>query len=220
MTKIEKFITAHAAAAAALLLAGLLGLDRIVAEYVLGSGYQSAWLFSAGTTFLDTITGKEISKFLVGLVLCGFALALLVPARTRAIGRSTLFVGLVQLLGTLLTGVSKNLFGRLRPFQLLESGDWSNAWFVDGSAFPSGHAGFYFGLFMPLAYLFPRWRWPLMLTPWFIAVARVNANDHFISDVAASIVMVAVLTLIIARLTKQRRSPDGRFEPVSLHGTA
>jgi hypothetical protein len=40
---------------------------------------------------------------------------------------------------------------------------------------------------MLLAYLFPRWRWPLMLVPWFIATARVNANDHFISDVAASI---------------------------------
>lgn len=68
--------------------------------------------------------------------------------------------------------------------------------------------GILFGLFMPLAYLFPRWRWPLMLTPWFIAVARINANDHFISDVAASIVLVGVITLILAGLTKQRKGPN------------
>lgn len=204
MTRSEKFIILHIAVGATLLIAGLLGLDRTTAEYLHRSGLENLWIFSAGTSLLDTITGKEMSKFLIGLALSGCALVLMAPSRTRALGWSILFVGLVQLLGTLLTGVSKNFFDRLRPFQLLESGDWGHAWFVDGTAFPSGHAGFYFGLFMPLAYLFPRWRWPLMLTPWFIAIARVNANDHFVSDVAASIVFVGALTLILAKMTKQR----------------
>ena len=220
MTRSEKLIALHIAIGAVLLVAGLLGLDRATAEYLHGSGHEGLWIFNAGTSLLNTISGKEISKFLIGFVLSGCALVLMAFSRTRALGWSALFVGLVQLLGTLLTGVSKNVFGRLRPFQLLESGDWSNVWFVGGSAFPSGHAGFYFGLFMPLAYLFPRWHWPLMLAPWFIAIARVNANDHFVSDVAASIIFVGALTLILAKMTKQREGPNNSFKPTPLRGAA
>jgi membrane-associated phospholipid phosphatase len=220
MTRSEKLIALHITVGAALLIVGLLALDRTAAEYLHRSGHEGLWIFNAGTSLLDTITGKEISKFLIGFILLGGSLVLMISSRTRTLGWSVLFVGLVQLLGTLLTGVSKNAFGRLRPFQLLESGDWSNAWFVGGSAFPSGHAGFYFGLFMPLAYLFPRWRWPPMLTPWFIAIARVNANDHFISDVAASIAFVGVLTLILAKVTKQREGPNNSFKPKPLRGSA
>ena len=203
MTRNDRFIALHIAAGLIVLLAGLLGLDRAIAESLHNSGWQDAWLFSQGTAFLDAISGKEVSKFLVGLLLTGGAIILLARAKTRLAGRSVLFAGTVQLLGTLVTGVSKNAFGRLRPFQLLESGDWSHAWFVGGSSFPSGHAGFYFGLFLPLAYLFPRWRWPLMVTPWFIAVARVNANHHYASDIAASVVLVGIITLICAPLVNR-----------------
>jgi membrane-associated phospholipid phosphatase len=203
MTRIDRFVGFHIAAGVVVLLAGLLGLDQAIAESLHSSGWEDAWLFRQGTVFLDTITGKEISKFLVGFLLIGGSIVLLASAQTRLAGGSILFAGAVQLFGTLVTGVSKNAFGRLRPFQLIESGDWSHAWFVGGSSFPSGHAGFYFGLFLPLAYLFPRWRWPLMLTPWFIAVARVNANHHFVSDVAASVVLVGIITLLCATLTKR-----------------
>jgi membrane-associated phospholipid phosphatase len=55
-------------------------------------------------------------------------------------------------------------------------------------------------LFLPLAWLLPRWRWPLVVIPWFIAVARVDANHHFISDVGVSIAMAALLTLALARV--------------------
>jgi membrane-associated phospholipid phosphatase len=219
MTKSDKLIVFHVIIAVALTLAGLFGLDRVVAEYLHSSAYEGLPIFVNGTAFLDIVTGKEISKFLVGSLLMGCALVLLISARTRALAWSAMFVGLVQILGTLLTGVSKNVFGRLRPFQLIESGDWPHGWFVGGSAFPSGHAGFYFGLFMPLAYLFPRWQWPLMLVPWFIAIARVNANDHFISDIAASIVTVGLLTLLIARLTKHRMAPNNSFKPNPLRGS-
>jgi len=204
MTARERFQGWHLAVAAALLVAGLLGVDRAVAVYFHESGHQGAWLFVQGTILFDTVTGKDVSKFLLGLALVIVALVLLLVPKTRAVGWSTLFLGSVQLLGTLVTGVAKNLFGRLRPFQVLESGDWTHAWFMNGNSFPSGHAGYYFGLFLPLAWLFPRWRWPLILAPWFIAIARVNANDHFVSDVAASMLVVGLLTLLAARLTRQR----------------
>jgi membrane-associated phospholipid phosphatase len=180
--------------------AGLLGCDAALARWLHGGAYEDLWLFRAGTTLLDTVTAKEASKFLLGSVLIGGAATLFVAARTRPVARGVLFVGLVQVLSTLLAGVSKNLFGRLRPFEVLQSGDWSHAWFAGGNSFPSGHAGFYFGLFLPLAWLLPRWRWPLVVIPWFIAVARVDANHHFISDVGVSIAMAALLTLALARV--------------------
>jgi len=201
----DRFLSLHAAAGALLLAAGLAGLDRYIAEALHASGYESLGFFVGGTRLLDLVSGKEISKFLPGLVLLAGALVLFSIRATRNAGRNVLFVGLVQILGTLIAGVSKNLFGRLRPFELLQGGDWAHAWFVGGSSFPSGHAGFYFGLFMPLAWLFPRWRWPLMLIPWFIAVARVDANHHFVADIGASIVLVASLTWLFARWARPAR---------------
>jgi len=127
---------------------------------------------SSGVRALDLASGKEVSKFLPGFVLIGIGLTLLALVRMRHRGIAFLFIGLVQFLSTLLSGVSKNLFGRPRPFELLEKGGWDHAWFEGGSSFPSGHTGFYFGLFLPLAYLFPRWRWPLLATPFFVAIAR------------------------------------------------
>jgi membrane-associated phospholipid phosphatase len=209
MSKVDRFVWLQVAIGAALLVAGLLGLDRLLAESLRASGLEGLWVLEKGTVFFDTVTGKDVSKFLVGLLLTMGGLALLIAPRSRVAGRNTLFVGLVQLSGTLVTGVSKNVFGRLRPFELLQSGDWNHAWFVGGNAFPSGHTGFYFGLFLPLACLFPRWRWPLVLVPWFIAVARVNANHHFLSDVGASIVMVGLLALLLGRLVLPR-SDRGR----------
>ncbi len=208
MSQRDRFVALHILAGCLFLFAGLLGLDRAIAEYLQASGLQRLWLLDRGTVLLDTISGKDLSKFLIGLVLTGGGLALLTRAATRAPGRAVLFVGGVQLLSTLIAGVSKNAFGRLRPFQVLENGDWDHAWFVDGSSFPSGHAGFYFGLFMPLAWLFPKWRWPLMIVPWFIALARVNANDHFLGDVAASIVLAGVITLLGARYIDGKRPGD------------
>ena len=200
----NRILDAHFALGVALTLAGLFFLDRPIAEYLRASGYEGAWLFDKGTQLLDLVTGKEISKFLLGGVFVGSGLILLAIPRGVPMGWATLFVGSVQLLSTLVAGVGKNFFGRLRPYQLLENGDGNNGWFADGGSFPSGHTGFYFGLFLPLAFLLPRWRWPLLLLPWFIALARIIANDHFLSDVATSIGLVAAITMLIAWPMRRR----------------
>ena len=207
MTRSPAPLVVHIGVGVLLTLIGLAGLDGLTAGYLRASGYEGLQFFTAGNMFLDTISGNDHSKFLVGLLLVLSGLLLRIPATTKLMSWSVLFVGVVQLLGTLVTGVAKNAFGRLRPFELLKSGDWGKEWFVDGSSFPSGHAGFYFGLFLPLAFLFPRWRWPLLAVPWFIAFARVNANQHFISDVGASIAIVGALTWLVAWLMRTRIWP-------------
>jgi membrane-associated phospholipid phosphatase len=147
---------------------------------------------------LDLVTGKEISKFLLGGLLVAGGTALALVPRTRAGGRVVLYVGTTQLLATLLTGMAKNLFGRLRPEVLFATPPPGETWFLGGSSFPSGHAGFYFGLLLPLACLFPKWRWPLLAVAWFIAVARVVGNDPFVADVGASIAVAGLLAWALA----------------------
>lgn len=213
----RRVVLLHVVLATALALAGVLLLDPLVARFLHESGFESAWLFARGTELLDIATGKEVSKFLIGGLVFVTGAALSPVARSKAVGWALLFVGSIQLLSTLVTGVSKNFFGRLRPYQLIENSDWNNAWFADGSAFPSGHAGFYFGLFLPLAFLFPCWRWPLLVVPWFIACARVVANDHFVSDVAASIAVVGLITLLFARILKPRIGSDSQDTGVNPH---
>ncbi len=213
----KKILLLHIGVALVLTLAGLFFMDRPVAGYMHSGGFEYAWPLDRGTSLLDVVTGKEISKFLLGGAALGVGLALLCISRARYFGWAALYVACVQLLSTLLSGISKGLFGRLRPYQVIESGDWGRSWFADGSSFPSGHAGFYFGLFLPLAFLFPRWRWPLLFVPWFIAVARVNANDHFISDVGASIALAAAIALTAAWLMKQRLTA---FVPAKAAGDA
>lgn len=203
----KKALVILATVSAVLTLVAIPSLDRSLAEMVHHTGLAGNRLFSFGTRALDLASGKELSKFLPGLVLIGAGLAFLALARLRLRASALLFIGLVQLLSTLLSGVSKNLFGRLRPFELLTSGAWEHAWFAGGSSFPSGHTGFYFGLFLPLAYLFPRWRWPLLVVPFFVAVARIAVNDHFLSDVTASMALAAFITWLAASVRELWAQP-------------
>ncbi len=200
----DKLMVIHLVLGTVMATAGLLGADRALAEWLRESGYEGIGALLQGTTLLDTISGKDVSKFLIGLLATALGLALMASLKTRGIGRCALFVGLAHLLGTTLPGVLKNAFGRLRPFELLQGGDWAHAWFVGGNSFPSGHAGFYFSLFLPLVYLFPRWWWALLFTPWFIAVARIDANHHFLSDVGVSIVIVAGICLLLGKIVPAR----------------
>jgi membrane-associated phospholipid phosphatase len=103
----------------------------------------------------------------------------------------------------------KVLFGRLRPYQLLERNDWSHAWFSGGNSFPSGHVAYFWGLFLPLACLYPKYGVPLLVVPVFIALARIDENVHFLSDVLGSIALAALMTLLGAVLLGRWIRPAG-----------
>jgi membrane-associated phospholipid phosphatase len=199
----KKLLLLHLVLGAMLAALGVLYFDRALAELVRHSGVEGAWLFERGTAVLDLVLGREISKFLLGgaLVLAGAALSAR-PAR-RGAGRALLYVGNVQLFATLLTGVLKGVFGRLRPYEVLASGQWDATWFAGGSSFPSGHTGFYFGLVLPVVALWPRRAWPLLALPWFIACARIVGNDHYLGDVGTSIAIAAALALGLRRIAAE-----------------
>jgi membrane-associated phospholipid phosphatase len=47
-----------------------------------------------------------------------------------------------------------------------------------------------------------------MLVPWFIAAARIDANHHFVSDVALSIAMVGAITWGLTPVARRRVAPS------------
>ena len=106
----------------------------------------------------------------------------------------------------------KHHFGRLRPQQVLASGDWAHVWHAGGGSFPSGHSAFYFGLLLPLAVACPR-RWQRMLLlaiPVFVVLARIDLEKHFLSDVSASAIIAALYALVVSIVLRRWLPPPPR----------
>jgi membrane-associated phospholipid phosphatase len=112
----------------------------------------------------------------------------------------------VQFATTVVADLSKPPFGRLRPHEAMELPALQDTWFVGANSFPSGHTAFYAGLFFPLVLIFPRWLLLWLLPPFFIAVARVVEHDHYLSDVAASLTVAALLAVGFSRLRRHGRT--------------
>jgi membrane-associated phospholipid phosphatase len=200
-----RFLLGAALVAALFLAAGLAGLDRPLAEWVHASGIENARLFAWGLAALDVISGLRLwicALPWIAILIGTFELRL---QRRVRLGYALLGAGLVQTaaIETMITG--KEIFGRLRPLQVLASGDWSRVWFAGGESFPSGHSAFYFGLLLPLAAACPiRWlRIVLVAIPVYVGLARIDLAKHFVSDVSASVLMVSIYSLIAAWLMRR-----------------
>jgi membrane-associated phospholipid phosphatase len=196
-------------AAVALIVAciSVFAFDRAIATAVRHSGFESATVIVGVREFFDVFTGSvvahgygSIGQLLLGGALVAIGLVWLLVRRTNPTARALVFTGVVQLATIEAGSYLKDLFGRLRPYQLLERSDWSHAWFAGGNSFPSGHVAFFWGLFLPLAYLYPKYGVPLLVVPVFIALARIDENVHFLSDVLGSIALAALITLLAAVL--------------------
>lgn len=201
------------AVVSALLMAlGLSIADRPLAEWVRASGIEQARVFAWGLGALDAISGMHVWYGLAGTIVLAIGIALSLWHRHLRWPRTLVAAGCVQLacIGTMILG--KQHFGRLRPEQVLDSGDWAHVWFAGGGSFPSGHSAFYFGLLLPLAAACPiRWlRAVLLAIPVYAVLARIDLAKHFLSDVAASALIAALYALILATLVRRWLSPVAR----------
>jgi membrane-associated phospholipid phosphatase len=198
-----------AAAAAGLLLAvsGLLGLDGLIARAELSGG----GLLGGGVALLDLLSGKDITNFLLGPALILIALVGYAARRRWPWPAGLLYVGTAQSLCTVIADFAKPPFGRLRPFQALAGGHWSDHWFsgADYGSFPSGHVAFYAGLCVPLALLFPRWAAPLLAVPLLVGTERILSHDHYPSDVGASFLLAALVAGGLRYLIDRREMRAG-----------
>ncbi|MBO9663841.1 phosphatase PAP2 family protein [Dokdonella sp.] len=196
----RRLLVVVAAIAATSFAAGLLGLDRPLAEWIRASGIENATVFADGLGALDFVSGMHVWFWLAGCVTLAIGAAGLMLRRGRQWPRALVGAALVQFatLATMIAG--KNHFGRLRPHQVLDGGDWSHVWFAGGGSFPSGHSAFYFGLLLPLAATcrLPWLRAVLLAIPLFVVAARVDLAKHFLSDVSASALIAAAYSLLLA----------------------
>lgn len=178
-----------------LTLLGIFLLDQPIAALVQRLDGRKSVVLQEGTHWLEVAGGLTITRYFLSYVLLGLGALLLLLRRTRAFGWILLFVSSTQLVTRLTAGTLKNVFNRLRPFEVIQAGNWDWKFFGEhGSSFPSGHSAFFWGLFFPLAFLFPRYRLPFLIIPIFISVARIGVNDHWFSDVIASAGLAALIT--------------------------
>jgi membrane-associated phospholipid phosphatase len=215
----RRFLSWAAAIAAVAAIAGFLGLDRPLAEWVHSSGIEQARVFSVGLAALDATSGLAIWLWGIGCVALVVGLIGLALRRADRWPRALIAALLVQFatLETMILG--KDHFGRLRPQEVLSTGDWSHVWYAGGNSFPSGHSAFYFGLLLPLAAACPiRWlRVVLVAIPVYVVAARIDLAKHFLSDVSVSALIAAIYALLLATLLRNWMPPPkhrGRAIPL------
>jgi membrane-associated phospholipid phosphatase len=190
-------ITSSILVSLALTLLCVFFVDQPVAAFVQKVDGRSCAILLKGTSFLEVISGFPLGKYALTYGLLTSGLILLAWKSTRSAARMLLFIGSAQCATRLIAGTLKTVFERLRPFEVIQAGDWDWKFFGGhGNSFPSGHSAHFWGLYFPLVYLFPRYRLPLAIIPLFISVARVGVNDHWCSDVIGSIAIAAAVTLL------------------------
>jgi len=191
--------------AVVLTLLSIFFFDQPIAAFVQKVDGRSSVVLQQGTAFLEVIAGLPIHKFALSYALLAAAAILFVWKSTRSAAWILLFIGCAQFVTRLTAGTLKEVFHRLRPFEVIQAGHWDWNFFGDrGSSFPSGHGALFWGLFFPLAFLFPRYRIPFLIIPLFISVARVGVNDHWCSDVLGSVAIAAAITLIFIWLFRMK----------------
>jgi len=205
----KKALVLTFAICAVLALISIFTFDRMIALGVHNSGIERADIVVRLREFFDIFTGRGVAllgsnvalgQFMLAALFIALGLVLALARRTSLHGRALVFAGVVQIATLEAAWWIKAFFGRLRPHQLIERNDWTHIWFAGGNSFPSGHNAFFWGLFLPLAYMYPKLRIPLLIIPVFIAFARIDENYHFLSDVLGGIALAALITLIAAVL--------------------
>jgi membrane-associated phospholipid phosphatase len=192
-----------------LTLVSIFLFDQPVAAFAQRAGGRQSPLLQEGTRWLEIAAALPIQRYFITWLLLGVGALLFLAKNTRTIGRLLFFIGSAQLVTRLTAGVLKNVFERLRPFEVIQAGNWDWKFFSGhGNSFPSGHAALFWGLFFPLAFLFPRYRWPLLIIPVFISIARVGVLDHWCGDVIASVGLAALFTLVFSWIFRIQSAPE------------
>lgn len=185
-----------------LTLASVAAIDKPLALYI---EYNFKWLDSAMTPvilYIETIFGFGVSKFLFGFLAVAIGFAAYFITRKWDVSRIFFFIGITHVISRLVAGILKNVFLRPRPFEWMNGNE--SDFFSSGSSFPSGHTAHFFGLILPIVFLYRRYAWLLAL-PVFVAFSRLIANDHYLSDVLASILIAVFFTWVFAKLFRIKK---------------
>ena len=187
------------AALLATILASIALIDRPLALLVANQLAPVEKVSGALTTALEWIFAFDLSKYLYAILFLLAGGVLHVAQKGMARARYFYFLGATLLLSRVVSGTLKNVFERVRPSEWIKSGAPADFFVDGGSSFPSGHAAFYFGLFLPLALIYPRYKWLFIGLAFVAALARVFDQDHYLSDILASAFVAVLLAFGLAK---------------------
>lgn len=186
-------------------------LDRPLAR-LLGD-YEPLAVWNGGIELLEWATGYPLWRMglPVGLV-AGMVATVAVP-RWRPHAYAWMFVAGTHLATRLATIHLKDATERMRPHAWLGKGEPDGTFFEGGAAFPSGHGTLFASIAIPLAVLYPRLRLPMLFVAGFATVARVAVNDHWASDVLASLTLVALVAWLLGSIVRPVHARHARPRP-------
>lgn len=153
--------------------------------------------FYSFTLIADNITVSIIWILLLSL---GFGLLFLFSSITKKLGFVLLATVFTLLAAAAITNIMKFEFKRARPEVYLNSKSTTNDFYnkaIKDYSFPSSHTSFYLSLFLPAALVYRRYAPVLLFIPAVIIVGRVVQNEHYLSDVLCSILIVFDLCVLI-----------------------
>lgn len=96
--------------------------------------------FHALTGYAEIATGFPVSKYLPGFVFLAIGVVVFLIDRSVLRAKLFFFLAVTFMFSRFAAGLLKNVFERTRPFDLVETGQFGQTFFVDGgSSLPSGH---------------------------------------------------------------------------------
>jgi membrane-associated phospholipid phosphatase len=99
----------------------------------------------------------------------------------------------------LIISIVKRIIARGRPRYFEEFGALHfqfPSWQPSYASFPSGHSQTAFAIALSLAFLFPRWRWPLLAVAAVVAFSRVGVDAHYFTDIVVGSLWGAWFTVM------------------------
>ena len=198
--------------ALALTLLGIFFFDQPIAAFAQRAEGRQSQLLLQGTHCLEVASGYPINKYFLAWLALGAGALLFVWKSTRPAAWMLVFIGVAHIVIRVTAGTLKNVFTPAAPIR----GDSGGKLGLELLRRPRKRISVwpfrtFLGPLFPLAFLFPRYRWPLLIIPLFISVARVGVNDHWASDVIASAAIAALLTFAfiwIFRMKPAQNSPE------------
>lgn len=192
----------------------ILFVDRPLALFIHSNAGSLSGIARQFTGLLESIFFLDAPKFIVPGLFLLTGLLFHIYRRNLHRSRTFVFVGLTLLAARYAIGNLKPVFDRVRPYDYVENPAMAQDFFVDGgSSFPSGHASFYFGLFIPLMFIFPRWRWYIFAVASLASLARVFEGDHYLSDVLMSGYIAFILAFTVAKICRIEWKGSGGTRP-------
>ena len=178
-------------------------IDKPLANFVATRLGFAKPFFNNYTAFFDAVS-IHIFWILAGALVLG--LAFLFSNRTKKLGFVLLTIICAHLVASALTNIMKSEFKRARPEIYLGTKGQSNDFYNNNTrdySFPSSHTSFYISLFLPVALVFRKYAVLILLLPGIIILGRIVLNEHYLSDVLCSILLVYNLCYIIYSLLCQ-----------------